>query len=83
MSLINIKNILRKELLPIIDDLDLNGCWSLDVMKSGDDFYLIDMTDIRDSALVDLIAKNNIDTKSNQTLSNDIKRKIKYGKTKF
>lgn len=52
-------------------------------MKSGDDFYLIDMADMRDSALVDLIAKNNIDTKSNQTLSNDIRRKIKYGKTKF
>lgn len=55
------QNTLRKELLPIIDDLDLDGCWSLDVMKSGDDFYLIDMADMRDSALVDLIAKNKLE----------------------
>ena len=34
---------------------------SLDVMKSGNDFYLIDMADMRHSALVDLIAKNKLE----------------------
>lgn len=50
-----------KEAQPIVDDLELDGCWSLDVMKSGNDFYLIDMADMKDSALVDLIAKNKLE----------------------
>lgn len=49
-----------KEAQPIVDDLELDGCWSLDVMKSGNNFYLIDMADMKDSALVDLIAKNKL-----------------------
>ena len=54
------QNTIRKQILPIIDDLELDGCWSLDVMKSGNDFYLIDMADMRDSALVDLISKDKL-----------------------
>ena len=54
------QNTIRKEILPIIDDFELDGCWSLDVMKSGNNFYLIDMADMRDSALVDLISKDKL-----------------------
>ncbi|WP_010078307.1 hypothetical protein [Liquorilactobacillus mali] len=39
----------------IIDVLSLKGCWSLDVMKSGNDFYLIDMAKMESSALTELI----------------------------
>lgn len=55
------QNTLRKELLPIIDKLDLEGCWSLDIMKSGNDFYLIDMADMRNSALTELISKDKLE----------------------
>lgn len=51
-------NQIAKEIIPIIDNLDLDGCWALDVMKSGDDFYLIDMSDMRDSALTELIPES-------------------------
>lgn len=40
------------ELLP---HLDLHGKYSLDVMKSGDKFYLIDMATMEDSALKELL----------------------------
>lgn len=44
----------------IVEDLDLHGCWSLDVMKSGSDFYLIDMAALRHSALVDTANKEKL-----------------------
>lgn len=53
-------NQIRKDLQPVIDKLQLDGCWSLDIMKSGTDFYIIDMADMRDSALTDLIAPNKL-----------------------
>lgn len=44
-----------KELLP---NIELTGKWSLDIMKNGDDFYVIDMARMEKSALTDLIGKN-------------------------
>lgn len=34
---------------------EFNGCWSLDIMKNGEDFYLIDMALSEQSAMYDLI----------------------------
>lgn len=43
------------KLQPIVDNMNLTGVWSLDIMKSGDDFYIIDMATAHDSALFDLV----------------------------
>lgn len=44
----------------IVDNLNLSGCWSLDIMKSGNDFYLIDMAQLKDSALLNLVDFKNL-----------------------
>lgn len=46
---------LSKEILPVIKNLDLSGRWSLDIMKNGHDFYLIDMATMASSALTELL----------------------------
>ena len=47
------KAIVKDKLQAVVDNLNFAGCWSLDVMKSGDDFYLIDMATMATSALID------------------------------
>lgn len=47
------KSLVMTKLQTVVDQLALSGCWSLDVMKSGDDFYLIDMATMATSALFD------------------------------
>lgn len=47
------KAIVKNKLQVIVDNLNFSGCWSLDIMKSGDDFYLIDMATMATSALID------------------------------
>lgn len=49
------KSLVMTKLQAIVDKLTLSGCWSLDVMKSGDDFYLIDMATMATSALTDTV----------------------------
>lgn len=49
------KAIVKDKLQAVVDNLNFAGCWSLDVMKSGDDFYLIDMATMATSALIDTV----------------------------
>jgi hypothetical protein len=51
------KSLVMAKLQDVVDKLALSGCWSLDVMKSGDDFYLIDMATMATSALTDTADK--------------------------
>ncbi|KRL07980.1 hypothetical protein [Liquorilactobacillus hordei] len=46
---------INKNIQYVINELSLKGRWSLDVMKSGNDFYLIDMAEMKSSALTELI----------------------------
>ena len=39
----------------IVRDTDLSGQWSIDVMKNGNDFYVIDMATADTSALRDCV----------------------------
>lgn len=44
-----------KEIQALLPKLELSGRWSIDVMKNGDDFYIIDLALMDESALTDLI----------------------------
>lgn len=46
---------LNREIQKLIPKIDLKGQYSLDIMKSGDDFYLIDMALMSESALSELL----------------------------
>lgn len=46
-----------EHLLPLVERLDLEGQWSIDIMKSGDDLYLIDMALAENSAFYDSVPK--------------------------
>ena len=48
--------VLHQQLQNLLPHLKLHGCWSLDIMQSGQTFYLIDMATMQHSALTDLIA---------------------------
>ena len=54
------KEKVSENLSKIVENLNLHGCWSLDVMKSGQDFYLIDMASLHHSALVDTADKEKL-----------------------
>ena len=68
---------LRNAIKAMLPDIKLTGRWSLDIMKSGQDFYAIDMSLMANSALTDLIDKGalkNADHKwSKETYGNDIR----------
>lgn len=64
-------NIIRKELLTVVQNLELTGKWSLDIMKTGDKFYLIDMATEETSALLDLADKKKID--ENEKMRQELK----------
>lgn len=42
----------------ILPDLDLKGQWSIDIMKNGDDFWLIDMAIAENSAFYNCVPKH-------------------------
>lgn len=44
-----------KEIQALLPKLELSGRWSIDVMKTGDDFYIIDLALMDESALTELI----------------------------
>lgn len=45
----------RSELKKIIPDIDLDGQYSVDIMKNGDDLYIIDLALMSESALTELL----------------------------
>lgn len=45
----------RKEINAILPNLNLSGSYSIDVMKNGDDLYVIDLALMSESALTELI----------------------------
>lgn len=46
------------ELKKVIPHVELSGQWSIDVMRNGDDYYIIDMALAENSALNDCVPKN-------------------------
>lgn len=46
------------ELKKVITHVELSGQWSVDVMRNGDDYYIIDMALAEHSALNDCVPKN-------------------------
>lgn len=46
---------INREIESLIKGVNLKGQYSIDVMKNGDDFYIIDMALMRESALVELL----------------------------
>ena len=53
-----------KHIQTLLNDLDLKGQWSLDVMQNGDDFWLIDMALANQSALNDVVPKEKLTNQS-------------------
>ena len=51
------KDKIIKEIEKLLPDSTLQGQWSIDIMKNGDDFYLIDMAPAETSALYDRVPK--------------------------
>lgn len=47
------KYLIVKEVDNLMKDVELTGCWSVDVMKNGEDFWFIDMALMENSALVE------------------------------
>lgn len=47
--------IVNKHLKKIMPNIELKGCYSLDVMKNGNDYYIIDMALAQTSALSELL----------------------------
>lgn len=60
----NIESV-TKHIQTLLNDLDLKGQWSLDVMQNNDDFWLIDMALANQSALKDVVPKEKL---ANQTI---------------
>lgn len=48
---------LHDQISKLIQNVPMHGKWSLDVMKNGSDYYLIDMSRMQDSALTKLLPK--------------------------
>lgn len=46
------------ELKKVIPHVEFSGQWSVDVMRNGDDYYIIDMALAEHSALNDCVPKN-------------------------
>lgn len=46
------------ELKKVIPRIELTGQWSVDVMRNGNDYYIIDMALAENSALNDCVPKN-------------------------
>lgn len=53
----NINKVVEK-IKSLINDLDLNGQWSIDIMQNGEDFYIIDMALAKSSAYYECVPLN-------------------------
>jgi hypothetical protein len=53
-----------KHVKNLLNDLDLKGQWSLDIMQNDDDFWLIDMALANQSALNDVVPKEKLTNQS-------------------
>jgi hypothetical protein len=53
----SIENI-KEHIKTMLPNLNLTGQWSLDIMQNDDDFWIIDMAQASNSALVDCVPKN-------------------------
>lgn len=49
---------IERQMKALVPALDLKGRWSIDVMKNGDELYIIDMALMDESALVELLPEN-------------------------
>lgn len=58
-------NRLQKEMKSLIKDIDLSGQYSIDIMKNGDDFYVIDMALMSESALTEFINTESLEKDQN------------------
>lgn len=62
--------VVNKEIKELLKSFDgLSSRWSLDTMKSGDDYYLIDMAEMDSSALTELINPSKLDEANRIKLS--------------
>lgn len=48
------------ELKKVITHVELSGQWSIDVMRNGDDYYIIDMALAENSALNDCVPREKL-----------------------
>lgn len=48
------KDIITEKIEEMLPDIDLTGQWSIDIMKNGKDFYIIDMALAQNSALIEV-----------------------------
>lgn len=71
------KDELELKVKDILQNLDLDGQWSLDIMKNGNDFYIIDMALMQNSALVELLKLT--DTSYSNVSLKTIDNYMKYG----
>lgn len=57
------KNIakLTEEIQKVVNNMNLSGQWSLDIMQNGDDFYVIDMASAAESALSDVVDQSKLE----------------------
>lgn len=53
----NVDN-LKEKVQVLIQEMDLSGQWSLDIMQNGEEFYVIDMAGAADSALSDCVPQH-------------------------
>lgn len=53
-------NEIQKQIKSLIKNIDLSGQYSIDVMKNGNDFYIIDMALMKESALTEFINTDKI-----------------------
>ena len=52
------RSVMQNELKKVIPRIELTGQWSVDVMRNGNDYYIIDMALAENSALNDCVPKN-------------------------
>lgn len=54
------KELVLEQVEKLIQDIPLEGQWSMDIMQNGTDFYVIDMALAAQSALVHCVPKNRL-----------------------
>lgn len=53
-------SVVKSNVKALIPNIELTGKYSLDIMKSGEDFYIIDMATMETSAMADFVTKEGI-----------------------
>lgn len=53
----NYKELVKEKLEDILQEIDLKGQWSIDIMQNGDEFWLIDMALAQNSAFYEYVPK--------------------------